>query len=126
MPHEKKDDSAFLLDMLESARVVARYVQGRERADLDGDDMLRDALERRVEIIGEAARGLSETFRDAHPEIPWKKITATRHILAHEYYDVDRDILWRIATIHIPEMVGQISPSLPPIPPDPDPEPTQE
>ena len=112
--------------MLESARVIVRYVQGRTRDHLDDDEMLRDALERRIEIIGEAARGLSEALRDAHPEIPWKKIMATRHILAHEYYDVDRDILWRIATIHIPEMVSQITPLVPPIPPDPDPEPVQE
>ena len=109
--------------MLDSARVDARYIQGRKREDLDTDDMLRDALERRIEIIGEAARGLSEGLRDAHPEIPWKKITATRHILAHDYYDVDRDILWRIATIHVPEMISQVTPLVPPIPPDPDPEP---
>ena len=125
MPHEKKDDAAFLLDMLQSARVIARYVHGRVRGDIDADDMLRDALERRIEIIGEAARGLSDALRDSHPEIPWKKITATRHILAHDYYDVDRDILWRIATIHVPEMVGQLTPLLPPLPPDPDPEPPQ-
>jgi uncharacterized protein with HEPN domain len=121
MPPEKKLDAAFLLDMLNSARVVLRYVQGRVRGDLDRDEMLRDALERRIEVIGEAARGVSTAFRDAHPEVPWKKITATRHILAHDYGEVNHDILWRIATIHIKELVGQIEPLIPPIPPDPEP-----
>jgi uncharacterized protein with HEPN domain len=121
MPRDVKSDAAFLLDMLNSAQAVMRYIEGRVRADLDRDEMFRDALERRIEVIGEAARGVSRAFCDAHPNVPWKKIMATRHILTHEYGDVDYDILWRIATDHIKELIGQIEPLVPPIPPDPEP-----
>jgi len=121
MPPGRKADAALLLDMLTAARAVQRYVHGQVRADLDTNEMLRDAQERRIEVIGEAARTVSEAFRDLHPEIPRKKITATRHILAHDYGDVDHNILWRIPTVHVAELATMLEPLIPPIPPDPEP-----
>ena len=113
----EKGDAAYLQDMLDAGEAVVRYVSGKSRVDYDGNDMLRDAVERRVEIIGEAARGISQTLQDAHPEIPWRKIMGTRHILAHEYGEVDQDIMWRIATEHVPEALVQIRKLIPPHPP---------
>ncbi len=78
--------------------------------------MLRDAVERRVEIMGEAARGVSKSLQEAHPEIPWRKIMGTRHILAHEYGEVDQNIMWRIATQHIPEALDHLRKLVPPPP----------
>src|SRR5271156_3958781 len=101
-------DAALLHDMLESARRATTYVVGRSRADLDSDSIFSDALERRIEIIGEAARGLTEAFRAAHPEIPWRAIMATRHILAHDYDDVNPDIIWRIVQEHLPPLIQQL------------------
>ena len=112
-----KSDAAYLQDMLDSGGAVVRYVSGKSRADYDAQEMLRDAVERRVEVFGEAARGISQTLRDAHPEIPWRKIMGTRHILAHEYGEVDQDIMWRIATEHVPEALIHIRRLVPPPPP---------
>jgi uncharacterized protein with HEPN domain len=84
--------------------------------------LLRHAVERNIEIIGEAARRVSPRFRDAHPEIPWRPIMATRHILAHEYDEVDNTIVWRIATQHIPPLLTHLKNLIPPPPPDPAPE----
>src|SRR5689334_13155549 len=83
MPLDPRD-AALLLDMVESARRALSYAQGRAREDLDRDPMLSDAIQRRIEIIGEAARGVSDECRAAHPEIQWRSIMATRHILAHD------------------------------------------
>lgn len=66
--------------------------------------------------MGEGARAISDAFKAAHPEIPWKKVTATRHILAHDYGMIKNDILWRIATVHIPALLAQIRPLVPPAP----------
>lgn len=66
--------------------------------------MLRSAVERQIEIIGEAARRVSDDFRVAHPEIAWRPIIAQRHILAHEYGEIEDDLIWRVATIHVPEL----------------------
>ena len=114
-------DAALLADMLGSARIVAGYVAGRQFEDYLADQMLRDAVERRVEIVGEAARGVSRAFQDAHPEIPWRPIMAQRHILAHEYATVRRDLIWSVATRHIPELIRLLEPLIPPAPPDPQP-----
>src|SRR5690242_3240365 len=95
MPPEERD-LALLADMLESARIATSHCAGRQQTDLGQDLLFTDALERRLSIIGEAARGVSEAFKTANPEIPWTAITATRHILVHEYDRVDYGIVWRI------------------------------
>ena len=82
------------------------------------DRRTRRAVEREVEIIGEAARQVSDSFQEAHPEIPWRKIVAQRHKLAHEYGEIQDEILWRVATVHIPELTALLEPLLPPLPPD--------
>jgi uncharacterized protein with HEPN domain len=119
-PH--KGDAARLYDMLQAAETIVRYVSSKTREDFEREELLRDAVERRVEIIGEAARGISRVFRDAHPEVPWPRIMATRHILAHDYGDVNHDIVWSIATVHVPELITLLKPLIPPPPPDPEPE----
>jgi uncharacterized protein with HEPN domain len=78
--------------------------------------ILRRAVERSLEIIGEAARGVSDRFKAEHPEIPWRAITAQRHILAHEYGEIDDERIWRVAITHIPELVRQLQPLVPPPP----------
>jgi uncharacterized protein with HEPN domain len=89
-----------------------------------GDRKTRRAVEREVEIIGEAARKVSAGFRDAHPEIPWRKIIGQRHKLAHEYAEIQDEVIWRVATVHIPVLIERLRPLLPSPPcSDPEPEP---
>ena len=111
-------DAALLHDMLKSARLAMQYVAGRVRSDLDTDTAFADSVERRIEIIGEAARGVSDQFCSAHPEIPWRAITATRHILAHDYDEVNHDIVWRIVHDHLPPLIEQLEALLAAAPPD--------
>jgi uncharacterized protein with HEPN domain len=66
----EKDDNAYLWDMLTAAHAVESFVRGRTVADYLDDLMLRSAVERQIEIIGEAARHISAAFQAAHPEIP--------------------------------------------------------
>ena len=60
--------------MLHYARGVAQAITGRTLDDYHANEDFRLAIERRVEIIGEAARRVSEAFRAAHPEVPWRSI----------------------------------------------------
>jgi uncharacterized protein with HEPN domain len=121
MPPER-GDPARLFDMIEASRQVAEFLAGKDRADFRSSNVLRAAVERKIEIIGEAARGVSDSFRRNHPEIPWTKIIATRHILSHEYHRINEDSVWRIATIYVPELISLIEPLVPPPPPDPEPD----
>jgi len=114
-----KDDTAYLWDMLAAARAVEGFVRDR---DFDGylpDLMLRSAVERQIEIIGEAARCVSKEFQAAHPDIPWRPMQAQRHVLAHEYGEIKHDRIWRVATVPIPELIARLEPLVPnPPPPD--------
>ena len=112
MPPDPRDVSR-LSDMLEASKAVQRFIDGRTRQDYGSDDALRSAVERKVEIIGEAARAVSNTFADSHPEIEWRKIRATRHILAHDYGKIDDDVMWRIATTHVSELIALLMPLIP-------------
>ncbi|MCC7350316.1 MAG: DUF86 domain-containing protein [Phycisphaerales bacterium] len=116
MPHEH-GENASLYDMLYAAERTLRMIAGQSRRDYDNNEMLRLAVERSIEIIGEAARRLPQSFRDAHPQIAWRAIMATRHILAHDYDEVNNDTVWRILTDHIQPLISQLKLLIPPPPP---------
>jgi uncharacterized protein with HEPN domain len=101
-------DLARLWDMLDAARVGIQFTAGRRFEDFLGDRMLRNAVERNLEIIGEAARGVSPGFRDSHPEIPWRSIIALRNVLAHEYGEIRYERLWVVCTEQLAVLVRQL------------------
>jgi uncharacterized protein with HEPN domain len=107
-------DAGYLWDMLNYCRAVAAAVQGRTFADYCANDDFRLAVERRVEIIGEAARRVSTVLREAHPEIPWRSVIGQRHALAHDYGEIDDQRIWRVATVHIPDLIPLLEPLVPP------------
>jgi uncharacterized protein with HEPN domain len=111
-------DAGYLLDMLEAAQKLQTYLQDKTQEDYQADDLLRDAVERNVEIIGEAARRLSEPFKLAHPEIPWRKMIAQRNVIVHEYDNISTDEIWEAATIRVPELISLLKPLIPPLPPE--------
>ena len=113
-------DAAYLWDMLDAACAVRDFVASRSFADYAADRMLRGAVERHLEIVGEAANRVSRTFREAHPEIPWQRIVAQRNVLSHEYGEIDHALVWKVATTHIPELIPGIQKLLPPPPPQAD------
>lgn len=115
-PKPPKDDAVYLADMLRAAEAVVSFVRGRSLADYLNDLLLRSAVERQIEIIGEAARHVSKSLRAAHPEIVWKGITGQRHVLAHEYGEILDERVWRVATVHVPTLIEQLRPLIPPPP----------
>lgn len=78
------------------------------------DELLQAAVERKIEIIGEAARKVPRDFQQAHPEIPWAKIAGQRHVLAHDYGRIEHDRLWNVVTVHIPDLIKLLEPLLGP------------
>ncbi|HEY9073230.1 MAG TPA: HepT-like ribonuclease domain-containing protein [Desulfobaccales bacterium] len=114
----KKADAALLWDMLDAAMAIQSFVTGKTFHNYVNERMLRGAVERHLEIIGEAAKGVSKTFQKAHPEISWHRIIAQRHVLAHEYGEIKFELIWRVATLRIPELVEILEPLVPPPPPE--------
>ena len=113
-PNER--DAAYLWDMLEAARNVANMVAGKTFVDYENDLVLRSAVERQVEILGEAANHVSIEFQNAHSQIPWRQIIGQRNILAHEYKDIAAKLIWTVGTERIPDLVKALEPLVPKAP----------
>jgi uncharacterized protein with HEPN domain len=118
MPLEASD-AGYLWDMLDAGRGVVGSLKGLNIEQYRADENLRLATERRIEIIGEAAGRVSQDVQQAHPEIPWRRIIAQRHVLAHEYGEIDDELIWTVATVHIPQLIAVLDRLVPPPPPDP-------
>jgi len=103
------DDVIRLRHMAEAAEAALRFCRGRVRADLDTDDMLRFALTRAVEIIGEAATKVSIDTRTQLSSIAWPAIVGMRNRLVHAYFDVDSDILWTTVSERLPLLLRELN-----------------
>lgn len=91
----KKDDQLYLIHIADCIAKIESYTfQGRE-AFLK-DPMIQDAVIRNFEIIGEAVKGLSESFKQRHTEIEWRKVAGFRDVLIHDYMGVDVEEVWKI------------------------------
>ena len=103
-----REDLILLRDMLDYARRATTAIENRTRFDLDSDVVLVGALERFVEVIGEAAGRLSEGTRKNAPEVPWHEVIAMRNRLVHGYFAVDFDILWTVVDDDLPKLISQL------------------
>ncbi|PZV27094.1 MAG: hypothetical protein DCF12_06095 [Snowella sp.] len=101
LPRERN----YLLDMLNSAKLAQEFVAGISWDDFQVDLMRQAAVTRQFEIIGEAARRISETSQAEIPDIPWHQIIGMRNRIAHEYDRLTLDRLWQTVQIALPELV---------------------
>ncbi|NMB86306.1 MAG: DUF86 domain-containing protein [Methanothrix sp.] len=107
-------DIAYLWDMLDAAHAILDFIEETSFEHYLQDRMLQLAVERALEIIGEAARNVSPEFRLKHPEIPWRRIIGQRNVLAHEYGSIKQDLIWEVVTAHLPDMVLRLEQMIPP------------
>ena len=98
-------DGACLWDMLQAARDALAAAGGLTAQELQRDRIRMLALERSMELIGEAARRVSRGMQNNNPQIPWKEIIGLRNILAHEYGRVDHALLHATATKDVPALI---------------------
>lgn len=105
-------DRQSLLDMVQSSQLIDCYLTGKTQANLEADQILQDAVIRRLEIVGEAARRLSEDALNELNHINWSQIIGMRNIIAHQYDRLDLDFVWSAATEALPQLIQQITPYL--------------
>lgn len=91
--------------VIETSFIVSHSI-GRSKEEVVYDEVLCRAVVRSIEIIGEASKKVKVEFKAAHPHIEWKKMAATRDVLIHDYFGIDRDILWDIVAHKIPKLNG--------------------
>ena len=110
----KRDDSVYVGHMLDAGCKAQALLGLKDRAAYDADEALRLALTHLVQVIGEAARRVSQEFREKHSQIPWSQIVGMRHKIVHDYTEVEEDILWRVVTDDLPDLIGHLEPLTPP------------
>ena len=103
-----KDDRERLRDILEAIQAIEKYA-ARGRAACETDELLQVWMVHHIQIIGEAARRLSEALKNRHPEVPWTEIVAMRNILVHDYFAADMNEVWLAVERGIPQLKQQIT-----------------
>jgi uncharacterized protein with HEPN domain len=100
----KRDVRLFLNDMLEAIGKIERYIAVLSFEQFERNDMVIDAVVRNLEIIGEAARNIPPDLRNKYLAVDWTRVVGFRNIVIHEYFDVDLEIVWVIATQRLAEL----------------------
>ncbi len=103
-----RDFEVYLEDIRQAIGKIQSYTVGLTRDAFDQDDRTIDAVIRNLQIIGEAAKMVPESVRANHPTVAWKKIAGLRDILAHQYFEVDLDIIWDVLQNKLPELKQEL------------------
>ncbi len=107
------EDEVRLRHLVESADTAIRFVEGRTRRDLESDEMLRLALTKLVEIVGEAAKQVTPETQADYPTVPWSAAARMRDRLVHHYFDIDLDVLWSTVLEDLPALLEALGRSEP-------------
>lgn len=105
----KISNSVRLLHILDAISEIENYIQDADKDTFVNNSMMFNATLHQLEIIGEAANGLSDEFLMEHPSIPWARIIGLRNLIVHEYFGVDDQTIWSIVTINLPPLKEYLS-----------------
>ena len=102
-----RDHKERLRDILEAIANIERYaIRGKQA--FESDELIQNWFVRHLQIIGEAAYSLPKDLRDQRPDIPWSEIIGMRHILVHDYFVIDIDIVWDAVERDLPGLKAKI------------------
>jgi len=104
-----KDPIVFIKHILESIDLIQLSSRNKSEGELSSDIQFQDAIFRRLEVIGEATKNLSQEFKDKYPEIPWLDMADTRNKIIHHYFGLDIKIIWEIIKKDLPELKQKLS-----------------
>ncbi len=99
-----KNDSVFVGHIIDALSKIETYTKGISYQQFMENDMMLDAVLREMQIIGEAAKRLSQEFKDSHPSIPWRAITGFRDKAVHDYFDVNVMTVWETIEMDLPQL----------------------
>lgn len=106
-------DLQFLLDMLQSAELILTYIDQCSEDEFFANVQLQDAVIRRLLVIAEAAKRVSDTTQQALPNVSWQEINGMRNRLVHEYDDVNLNIVWDVLQFEIPPLIEALKSQVP-------------
>ncbi len=104
----KKEPIIFIEHILDSIGRIESYTKNLTKEKLTKNVKIQDAVIRRIEVIGEAAKNLPTDFRNKYSAIEWSDIIRTRDKITHHYFGVDLDIVWDIVKKNLPDLKEKI------------------
>ena len=104
-----REEFLYLEDIAGSCQKIIRFTDGLTRQELIDDDKTYDAVVRNLEIIGEAAKHISEELRNKLPQVDWRKASGLRDMLSHVYFGIDNDILWDVIQNKVPHLLEVVN-----------------
>jgi len=107
MPRSR--DSVFVAQMVEAAEAALDFSDGHTPESFAGDRLVGYAVVRAIQLIGQAARGVSEETQLAHPEIPWREMIGMRNVVVHDYADVDLALVWKTVREDLPGLIERLN-----------------
>jgi uncharacterized protein with HEPN domain len=104
------ESKKYLYDIAHAAKLALGFIEGKSFADYSADIMLRSAVERQLEIVGEALAQLARTDSATGSQIgEYQRIIAFRNILIHGYAEIDHRIVWNLLELKLPVVLRQAS-----------------
>ena len=103
-----RDDLVYLTHIRDALQQIVTYTDGMDYAGFLVNRMVQDAVIRQFEIVGEAAKNLSDGFRGRHPAIPWKDLAGFRDKLIHQYFGVDLAMVWQSVVEDVPMLLDEL------------------
>ena len=101
---ENKDNLAYIHHILDAIKQIELYLKGVDFETFSSNRMIFDAVVRELEIIGEASNNIEDDFQKQYPDIPWRKVIGTRNTIIHEYFEINKNIIWKTCQKNIPEL----------------------
>ena len=106
---ERIKDKMRLEHIAEAIQRLQTYASDLSEEELEADVLRYYGIVKNIEIIGEAARMLTEQFKETHPEVEWRSISDMRNFLVHEYFQVDSEVVFSVIHNEIPELQSHVS-----------------
>ena len=108
MRDNASSDRIRLLHILDAISEIESYLNNVDHNVFSNSSLIRNATLMQIQIIGEATSHLSESLKSQFPDIEWRQIRSTRNIIAHEYFGIDFEIVWNIASDKLPIFKRQV------------------
>lgn len=105
----RRDYTDYLNDMVQAAEDVAEFIQAMTFRQFLHDRKTMLAVIRCIEVIGEASKNLPVSFKAKAPDIDWNALAGMRNRIAHEYFGIDNQIVWKTAKHYLPRLRKQIT-----------------